>query len=34
MYVDMYAGHKVFGLMIVATPTRPLRRARVDSGYY
>jgi hypothetical protein len=34
MYVDVYAGHKVFGLMIVATPTRPLRRARVDSGYY
>jgi hypothetical protein len=34
IYVDVYAGHKVFGLMIVATPTRPLRRARVDSGYY
>jgi hypothetical protein len=34
MFVDVYAGHKVFGLMLVATPTRPLRRARVDSGYY
>jgi hypothetical protein len=34
MFVNIYAGHKVFGLMIVATPTRPLRRARVDSGYY
>jgi hypothetical protein len=34
MYVDIYAGQKVFGLMVVAAPTRPLRRARVDSGYY
>jgi hypothetical protein len=34
MFVDVCAGHKVFELMMVPTPTRPLRRARVDSGYY
>ena len=33
MYVDVYAKHAVFDLKLIATPTRPLRRARVDSGY-
>lgn len=33
MFVDFYAKHHIFELMLVETPTRPLRRARVDSGY-
>ena len=33
MFVDGYARHEVFDVKLVASPTRPLRRARVDSGY-
>jgi len=33
MYVDVYSRHAVFDLKLIATPTRPLRRSRVDSGY-
>lgn len=33
MYVDVYAKHGVFEVGLVESPTRPLRRARVDSGY-
>jgi hypothetical protein len=33
MYVDEYAKHEVFDVKVIASPTRPLRRARVDSGY-
>jgi hypothetical protein len=33
MYVDVYAKHAMFDLKLIATPTRPLRRSRVDSGY-
>lgn len=32
-YVDVYSKHAVFDLVLIGTPTRPLRRARVDSGY-
>lgn len=32
-FVDTYAKHAVFDLKLIASPTRPLRRARVDSGY-
>lgn len=33
MYVDTYAKDKMFEVMLVATPTRPLRRSRVDPGF-
>jgi hypothetical protein len=33
MYVDVYAKHAVFDLKLIASPTRSLKRARVDSGY-
>jgi predicted RNA-binding protein len=33
MFVDVYSKHEVFDLDLIASPTRPLRRARVDSGY-
>ena len=33
MYADVYAKHGVFEVRLVGSPTRPLRRARVDSGY-
>lgn len=32
-YVDVYAKHAVFDVKLIASSTRPLRRARVDSGY-
>lgn len=32
-YVEAYAKHGVFEVRLIASPTRPLRRARVDSGY-
>lgn len=32
-YVDVYYKHAVFDLKLIPGPTRPLRRARVDSGY-
>lgn len=32
-YVDVYSKHAVFDLKLIPSPTRPLRRARVDSGY-
>jgi hypothetical protein len=32
-YVDDYSKHEVFDVRLIASPTRPLRRARVDSGY-
>lgn len=32
-FVDVYSKHTVFDLKLIASPTRPLRRARVDSGY-
>lgn len=33
MYVDTYEKDKMFEVVLVATPTRPLRRSRVDSGF-
>ena len=33
MFVEGCARHEVFGVRVVESPTRPLRRARVDSGY-
>jgi hypothetical protein len=32
-YVDEYCKHEVFEVRLIASPTRPLRRSRVDSGY-
>jgi hypothetical protein len=32
-FVGMYARHEAFGVMLVPTATRPLRRARVDSMF-
>jgi hypothetical protein len=32
-YVDEYGKHEVFEVRLIASPTRPLRRGRVDSGY-
>lgn len=33
-FVDVYAKHAIFELELIATPTRPLPRPRVDSGFY
>lgn len=33
MFVGVYGKHGVFEIRLIETPTRPLRRARVDSGY-
>jgi hypothetical protein len=32
-YVEEYCKHEVFEVRLIASPTRPLRRGRVDSGY-
>jgi hypothetical protein len=32
-FVDVYSKHTVYDLKLIASPTRPLKRARVDSGY-